>query len=106
MKLSRAHESTTVLVRFNGGEYWEEWRVRTNRGSKQSKPVKFFADRTWQSNNKLALTPFCATRGDFPSEREAREYFSSQVAFHGGEVVAITPQLSQVLAAKFGRSAA
>lgn len=106
MKFGRDHHSTIVFLRFNGGEYWEEWRLRTNRGNKLNKPVKFFADRLWRSDNTRALVPFAGMDGSYPSERQARERFTEEVCACGGEVVATTVRLLKELSERFGRGAA
>ena len=106
MKLSREHESANVLLRFEAGAYWEEWSLRTNRGSKANNPVKFFAERLWRSDNTRALVPFAATRGDFASEKDAQAHFLEQVSACGGEMLPNSARLSKELELRFGRSTA
>ena len=102
MKLARKHETLNVLARFRDGQYWEEWELRYNRGSKKQKPVKFFASLRWRSDYNIALCPFSAYSWDFPSEQEARACFAQQIAEHGGELQDITSQLAKEISTKFG----
>ena len=102
MKLARKHASLNVLARFRNGEYWEEWELRYNRGSKKHKPVKFFANLRWRSDYDAALCPFSAYSWDFPTEQDARASFIEQIAEYGGELHDITTQLAKEIFSRFG----
>jgi|CXWL01.1.fsa_nt_gi hypothetical protein len=103
MKNSRTHRVVTVFACFEDGAFWEEWRPRTNRGTKRNKPVKFFADRRWRSDISRMIVPFAGSSGDFENERAALSYFEQQIAQYGGEMVEPTPQLLKDLALRFAR---
>jgi hypothetical protein len=102
MKAPRKHSTKVVFMRFRDGEYWEEWNLRFNCGSKQNNPVKFFAERVWRSDLSIALCPFAATRGDFPDERNASAHFAEQAMACGGEVVELSALLVKQLSDRFG----
>jgi len=106
MSVARTHSHLTVLVRFNEGAHWEEWHLRTNRGNKSNKPVKFSATQHWRSDHGVRPIPFAATSGSYASEREAHAQFSCEVAACGGELLAVTNQLSNLLRERFGHSVA
>jgi hypothetical protein len=102
MKVARTHYSKKVLIRFRDGEYFEEWSVRFNRGSKLKNPVKFFARECWRSDNSIRLVPFAATSGSYANEKEAMNFFLTEIQAIDGAVLEITSRLRKLIMEKFG----
>ena len=98
----REHTIKRVLVCFEGGGYWEEWQFRFNVGKKQNRPVKFFADRIWRSDQSRCIIPFSGTHWDYESKAHAEEHFSKEAAAHGGTVVNPTKKILNDLKENFG----
>ena len=96
MSAMRSQSEKTVVATYAVDGTRELWHLRFNRGTKQSKPVKFFADRIWKAGS--GGVAYAGARWDAVSERDAEASFAAAIAEEGGVIEPSSPQLMKKLA--------
>ena len=97
MSAPRSKSEKTVVATYADGTR-EVWHLRFNRGTKQSKPVKFFASLSWKAGS--GGVAYSGTRWDAASEREAESSFADAIAQDGGVLEPCSPPLLKKLEEK------
>ena len=96
MSATRSQSEKTVVAIYAGDGTREVWHLRFNRGTKVTKPVKFFASRTWKIG--LGGVAYSGTRWDAASEKEAEASFAAGIAQDGGLLESSSPKVMKKLA--------